>query len=111
MFNIWIANIDIANEGRFDKVGKDISVKYETVNTMTSVTESINPTTREIKREEHFFKPVFCQSEQDGLRLVTAYIKDTKSFRGLDNDLLNLGLIGWGEIAIIAAEMHGKDYN
>jgi hypothetical protein len=109
MFKIWVANIDIANEGRLDKVSKDIKVKYETANIMTSHTESMNPTTREIKCGIHFFKPVFCQSKQDGLRMISAYIRDTKSLRGLDNDLLNLDLMGWGEIAIIAAEMEGEE--
>ncbi len=109
MFRIWIANIDIANDGRLDKVSKNIEVKYEAANTMTSHTESMNPTTREIKWEIHYFKPVFCQSKQDGQSLITAYIRDTKSIRGLGNDLLNLDLMGWGEIAIIAAEMEGEE--
>jgi len=108
MFKIWVANIDVVNEGRLDKVSKAIGANYETVNKMTAFIEHFNPTTREIKRKEHSFKPVFCKSEKDGLRLVTAYIRDTKSLCGLDNDLLNLHLISWGELAIIAAEMEGK---
>lgn len=109
MFKIWIGNIDVINEDRMEKVSKDIEVNYETVNKMTIFTEHFNPTTREIKRKEHSFKPVFCQSEQDGFRLITAYIKDTKSLSGLENDLLNLHLIGWRELAILATEMEGKN--
>lgn len=108
MYKIWVGNIDIINDGRMEKVGKDIGVDCETIGKMTVFTERFNPTTREIKREEHSFKPVFCQSEQDGLRLVTSYIRDTKSLCGLDNDLLNLDLLRWRDLAILATEMEGK---
>jgi hypothetical protein len=104
----YIGNIEVANLERLKKMGEETGVKYE-LGVLMTATNNHEP--------GYEFRPVFCKTDQDGEKLLSAYIKNTGSFKGLGHDLLNIyDLIdyrgGLGKLKELMTELgiYGKQY-